>query len=193
MLEYNEHPITSSQRRCIYMNDVKKRVSVDICGNSLTLITDESEDFVSLVAETLDSKMKSLTKNNFRISSLDAALLCAIDATGDRLKSEKRIRNLEAQLALYESNIAALREQLEALSDSAADTAADEPQSAPAETFGRELGKVSGAVSHEDKIKALEKYLENKKNTPSVSNAKTREEKIKYIESLLRGNGSGND
>ena len=174
------------------MNDVKKRVSVDICGNSLTLITDESEDFVSLVAETLDSKMKSLTKNNFRISSLDAALLCAIDATGDRLKSEKRIRNLEAQLALYESNIAALREQLEALSDSASDTAA-EPQSAPAETFGRELGEVSGAVSHEDKIKALEKYLENKKNTPSVSNAKTREEKIKYIESLLRGNGSGND
>ncbi len=174
------------------MNDSKKRVSVDICGNSLTLITDESEDFVSLVAETLDEKMRSLTKNNFRISALDAALLCAIDATGDRLKSEKRIRNLEAQLALYESNIAALREQVDSLSPDAADES-DAPKSAPAETFGRELGEVSGAVSHEDKIKALEKYLENKKNSPSVSSAKSREEKIKYIESLLRGNGSGNE
>ena len=96
------------------MSDNKKRVSVNIGGSILTLITDESEDFVALVADTLNKKMRSIPKNSFRVSAVDAALLCAIDETSDRLKAEKRVRNLEAQLALYEADIAALKEQLEA-------------------------------------------------------------------------------
>ena len=169
-------------------NQDKKRVSVDICGNSLTLITDENESFVSLLEDTLNEKMKALTKNNFRISTTDAALLCALDATGDRLKAEKRIRSLEAQLALYESNLASLRAELEKAGVVKED---ETPSAEPAkDTISHELGEVSGASSHEDKIKALEKYLENKKTDKSsgIRSKVSREEKIRYIESLLRGN-----
>lgn len=169
-------------------NQNKKRVTVDICGYALTLITDENENFVSLIVDTLNEKMKALTKNNFRTSSVDAALLCAIDATGDRLKAEKRIRSLEAQLALYESNLALLRAELEKAGVTQENKqASSEPIK---DTISRELGEVSGASSHEDKIKALEKYLESKKTDKSsvIGSKVSREEKIKYIESLLRGN-----
>ncbi|MBE6542115.1 MAG: cell division protein ZapA, partial [Ruminococcaceae bacterium] len=148
------------------MSDNKKRVSVNIGGSILTLITDESEDFVALVADTLNKKMRSIPKNSFRVSAVDAALLCAIDETSDRLKAEKRVRNLEAQLALYEADIAALKEQLEAKGASSDSGASKE---APEDTLSHDIEGISGAHSRADKIKALEKYLENKKCSFPIS------------------------
>ena len=46
-------------------------------------------------------------------------------------------------------------------------------------------------TSTEDKIKALEDYLEKRRSSPSTK--QSREEKIKYIESLLRGTNGGAD
>ena len=165
------------------MSDNKKRVSVNIGGSLLTLITDESAEFVELVADTLNKKMRTITKNSFRIPTVDAALLCAIDETSDRLKAEKRLRTLEAQLALYEADIASLKAQLETVS-AAAEKAKD--SKSPEDTLGRDIGKISGAKSRADKIKALEKYLDGKKDSFGLSSSKAKEEKIRYIEQLLR-------
>lgn len=171
------------------MDNNKKKVSIEIAGNALTLVTDEPVEFVTLLADQLNKRLTSLTKNNFRISTLDAALLCAIESLGDKLKAEKRIRTLEAQAELYEVNLRNLREEIAALRDSSDDSA---NPTADAETISAQLRDSSdtGADSTpEDKIRALEKYLENKKAPDAKpDSARTREEKIRYIESLLRGN-----
>lgn len=170
------------------MENNKKKVSVDIAGNVLTLVTDEPEEFVTLLADQLNKRLTSLTKSNFRISTLDAALLCAIESLGDKLKAEKRVRTLEAQAELYEVNLRNLREELAELRNNAEN---DTVSTADAETISAQLRDSSDtgvSSTPEDKIRALEKYLENKKAPDAKpDSARTREEKIRYIESLLRG------
>lgn len=166
----------------------KKRISVQIAGSSLSMVTDESEDLVLAAAARLDERIREMTRNNCRINSLDAALLCAVESIVGRQRAEKRVRSLEAQLSLAESNAASLRAQLTELesqrraqaevSDQAADTAADGKTDG-----GTPSLPISSASTQEEKIRALENYLDSRKDeTPA-----TREEKIRYIESLLRG------
>lgn len=168
-------------------NTTKKRVPVEIAGTSLTIVTDEPEEFVKLLASQLDRRITSLTKNSFRISQLDAALLCALDAMGDKFKYEKRIRTLEAQAQVYEMDLGNLRSEIDEL-NAKIGTPESERVMQETETISSRLRDSSDA-SAEDKVHALEKYLESKKSSDAKPySAHTREEKIRYIESLLRGN-----
>lgn len=166
-------------------NSSKKKYTVEIAGNPLTLVSDEPETFVKSVAGKLNDRMRELTKSSFRITQLDAAMLCALDYLAEELKAEKRIRALESQLELYEVNMKNMREELERYRS--AETAADGARDRVRE-IGEALRSDEGTCS-EDKIRALEKYLESKKSADRRVNPdeRTREEKIKYIESLLRG------
>lgn len=173
-------------------NNTKKRVPLDIAGTPLTIVTDEPEEFVKLLAAQLDRRISALTKNSFRISQLDAALLCALDAMGDKFKSEKRIRTLEAQAQVYEVEIENLRAEIDALK-AAAGTPEVERVMQETETISSRL-RDSSDTTAEDKVHALERYLESKKSSDAKpSSAHTREEKIRYIESLLRGNELSTD
>ena len=166
----------------------KRKISVNICGTELSLMTDEPEAFVDSVTEQLNERIETLTKNNFRISQNDAAILCAIDYLCDKLKAERRIKNLEAQLSIYEMNIKKIRAELESQrTPSAAESdAKTSAEAATAEAASLIMGDGDGKnTSTEDKIKALEGYLEKRRSSPSTK--QSREEKIKYIESLLRG------
>ena len=168
-------------------NNTKKRIPVEIAGTPLTIVTDEPEEFVKLLASQLDRRITSLTKNSFRISQLDAALLCALDAMGDKFKYEKRIRTLEAQAQVYEMDLENLRGEIDAL-NAKIGTPESERVMQETETISSRLRDSSDA-SAEDKVHALEKYLESKKSADAKPySAHTREEKIRYIESLLRGN-----
>lgn len=173
-------------------NNTKKRVSLEIGTTPLNIVTDEPEEFVRLLASQLDRRISSLTKNSFRISQLDAALLCALDAMGDKFKSEKRIRTLEAQAQVYEVDISNLRAEIDALKAQIG-TPEDERVMQETETISSRL-RDSSDDSAEDKVHALEKYLESKKSSDSKpASSRTREEKIRYIESLLRGSAPSSD
>ncbi len=193
-------------------NNTKKRISLDIAGVSLNIVTDESEEFVKKIADTLNDRINRMRRNSFQISVLDAALLCAIENVSERLTAEKQIRSLQAQLNLCEMNIRNLRDENNSLREEAKKAAADNAARLAAaknqksdkgdqislginETGSDEglldaLG-VSGS-SPEEKVSALEKYLENKR-TADNPGAPSRSDKIKYIESLLRGGISTDD
>jgi cell division protein ZapA (FtsZ GTPase activity inhibitor) len=195
-------------------NNAKKRISLDIAGVSLNIVTDESEEFVQKIAETLSNRINRMRSSSFQISVLDAALLCAIENVSERLTAEKQIRSLQAQLNLCEMNIRNLRDENNTLREEAKKAAADNASKLAAaknskggsadqislgitenevkndESILDALG-VSGS-SPEEKVSALEKYLENKR-TADNPGAPSRSDKIKYIESLLRGGISTND
>ena len=180
------------------MENNKKKYTLEIAGMPMTIVTDEPASFVEAIITRLNERIAEMTAGSYRISTLDAALLCSIDYLGDKLKAEKRIRNLEAQVSLYEDNIKRLREELDEAqaqlqTKNAEDTAEEEM---PAEVTN-DMKKISdilrggkAGTSPEDKVRTLEKYLESKKSE-DPDQAQTRDEKIKYIESLLRGNDSG--
>lgn len=179
------------------MENNKKKYNLEIAGMPMTIVTDEPASFVEAIVTRLNARISEMTAGNYRISTLDAALLCSIDYLGDKMKAEKRIRNLEAQFSVYEDNIKRLREELDEakaqLASQTADTPAEEEASAE---ITNDMKKISDILrggktgsSPEDKVRTLEKYLESKKSE-DPEESQTRDEKIKYIESLLRGNDS---
>jgi len=184
-------------------NNAKKKVMIKIAGAPFTLVTDETDTFVSAVEKNVNEKIWELTKNTYRVSRTDAAFLCAVDFCSDKLKAEKKVMNLEAQVSLYNVNIRRLREENIALKQKAG-IALDESDLA----FVRELegekiavGKenvgpidmeqlgdmlrATGDEGAEDKIRTLEKYLESRKQ--GDKEGQSREDKLRRIEALLRG------
>ena len=115
----------------------KKRYEILVAGCQLAIITDEREEFVNAVVETIDREIREVTAATKRSSNLDAAILCAIQYYSEKVKAEKRARILEGQINLYDANLRrfraenmALREKLEEagikLEEPAAEVAAEE-------------------------------------------------------------------
>lgn len=116
----------------------KKRYEISVAGVELAIISDEREEFVKTLVENLDREIKDITVRTKRSSNLDAAILCALEYYSEKLKAEKRARNLEAQISLYDANLRrfreeniALREKLESLGKIDAHTADSQSVSAP--------------------------------------------------------------
>lgn len=94
---------------------MKERYNIKITDIQLTILSDEPEDFVHTTVAQLNDRISDLCVQNKRCSKLDAALLCALDSTGEKIKADKKIKNLEAQISLYEATNKRLREELETL------------------------------------------------------------------------------
>lgn len=168
------------------MENVKKKITVEIVGDSMTLITDESDDFVREVAMRLNKRMLDLTRNNFRVSKYDAAVLCALDAMGEKIKADKRVRTVESQLSVAQQEIRRLEEKLASAEAAPAVKAPAEEEKPASESLNQMIRAASDSETSDDRVRALENYLEGKKSGDGGS--QSREDKIKYIESLLRGN-----
>ena len=89
----------------------KKKYSVKIANVDMNIISDEREDIVMRLVGQIDNEIQSITKQSRNVSKIDAAILVALDHASNRLKAEKRVRNLEAQIALYDANLRRMREE----------------------------------------------------------------------------------
>ncbi len=155
----------------------KRKITVDIAGNPLTIVTDEPDEFVKLLTDTIGTRISEMTKSSFRASSLDAALLLALDYLGDKLKAESKVRSLESRLSLCEMNL----DKATKKDDGDTVGTLGEGESDTEETVKEVMSN-----EHETRVQALEKYLDSKDK--KTNGGKTREEKIRYIESLLKSN-----
>lgn len=168
----------------------KKKFEVKIADVDMKIISDEREDIVMRLVSMLDNEITAITKQSRNFSKIDAAILVALDHASNRLKAEKRVRNLEAQIALYDANLRRMREEniklknsmLGKVSETAEDIIAEEqltieePEEAPAK---------AEEVAHD--IEELFEDSESTKSEPAEA-ANDRQSKLRQIESLLRGN-----
>lgn len=158
----------------------KRKITVDISGNPITLVTDEPEDFVELLTETISARIGEMTKNSIRNSTLDACLLLSLDYLGDKLRAEARIRELESELSVRDVAINNLKDKLAEMQKLAENLQKKD------ENSEEECEKMLDLFdSNESRVAALEKYIDSGSHH---NGGRTREEKIRYIESLLRGN-----
>ena len=88
----------------------KKKYDVSIADVEMSIISDEREEFVMKLVEKLDSEVRDILQHSKRSTKVDAALLLALDYSCGKAKAEKRVRNLEAQIALYDANLRRMRE-----------------------------------------------------------------------------------
>lgn len=167
---------------------MKERYNIEISGIQLTIVSDESEDFVNAIVARIDERVNDLVVRNKRCSKLDAALLCALDYCGEAVKAEKRIRNLEAQISLYDANIKRMREEL-ANSQNASASVKNALGIAQAETAEKETAQTEAAekeaVREEAPTDAAPAAEAAEEIAPAAS-APSKKSKLEQIEMLLR-------
>lgn len=162
----------------------KKKYEVSIADVEMAILSDEREDFVMRLVNDLDQKIRQITISNKRCSKLDAAILVALDAGGEKLKADKRIRNLEAQIGLYDANLRRLREENAKLKEAMLQGKAAEQEETEAKA--EETEKVSDAQQLE--MTQMDTAAEEaKEEAPATS----RGDKLRQIENLLRGKSNG--
>ncbi len=88
-----------------------EKYDIEVAGIAMTVKTDENEDFVNYVVSELDRKINSMVAHNQRCTKTEAAILCALEYNCERARLDKRLKNLEAQVALYSANVNRLKEE----------------------------------------------------------------------------------
>lgn len=156
----------------------KRRIEVDISGIKMSLVTDESESFVDNVVGRMNEAMDTLLGGPTRRSQLDAAMLCAIGFCSDKITAEKRVRNLEAQISLYDANLRRVREENAELKKQLGGKGSDE---------GEEK-KTAEPVPGEQISIGVEQEKKEEKKAPAEEKGTdgSKAAKLKQIESLLR-------
>lgn len=162
--------IIYKKRRVLTVEErVKRKVYLNIAGISMSLITDEPDSYVKSIEKKLDEHMTELLRN-VKLSQFDAAMLSALEFCGDKLTAEKKLRNLEAQVSLYEVNLRRLKKEVATLKAQLGDVEApveekaDDADTIPDEqiTIDEGLEADEKPASRSDKLRMIETLL--KKN-----------------------------
>ena len=176
----------------------KRRYELEIAGVEMAIISDEREEFVNRLANELDSGIANIMKANKRCSKLDAAILCALDYASDKSKAEKRVRNLEAQVALYDANIRRLREEVARLKGEifvcpAPKAVADEANEDIADLEaldGADEAEAEIEVEITEEVSAVQMEMnlpeEEAESEKAEESCDERSEKLRRVEELLR-------
>ena len=173
----------------------KKKYEVKIADVDMKIISDEREDIVLRLVNQLDDQITSITKQSRNFSKIDAAILVALDHASNRLKAEKRVRNLEAQIALYDANLRRMREEniklknsmLGKVSETAAEIIAEEQLSIE-DVADAPVEEKAPVVEEPVAEKAEAHDIADLFEEPAAEEKTDRASKLRQIESLLRGN-----
>ena len=68
------------------MENNKRKVSLNIAGNKISLVTDESPEYVEKLAALVSQRVNTLSLSSSGISKMDAALVYALDLLDENFK-----------------------------------------------------------------------------------------------------------
>lgn len=94
---------------------MKEKIYVEIGGIRLGIVTEEGESYVKEIASLVDAEIKKMTKSQKNCSLVEASLFSAMSYYSRATESEKKVKNLETQVALYQANVNRLRKENEEL------------------------------------------------------------------------------
>jgi len=86
-----------------------QKVKVNICGKIYCLATEESEEYVTALADELDAKISRFLANNPGTSLLSAAVMTALELTDEANRNEGDADNFRVQLKTYAEEAAAAK------------------------------------------------------------------------------------
>ena len=167
---------------------MKQKYTYTVAGQALTFISDEEKSFVDSVVEQTDREVTDIMMANVRCARLDAALIDALDFCGEKMKAEKKVKSLEAQISLYEATIARMKNQERAAAPAEDKKEAEAKAEVKPETeLPKEEPKEAAEAESRtrDKISELEDVLKLRR---AEKRDETKQLKLSQIESLLRKN-----
>ena len=94
---------------------MKEKIYVEINGIKLGIVTEDGAEYVTKIATDLENQLKSMMKAQRNCTLIEAALFTAMNLESQRQENEKKIKNLDTQLALYQANVTRLKIENEEL------------------------------------------------------------------------------
>ncbi|MBQ1250988.1 MAG: cell division protein ZapA [Clostridia bacterium] len=88
-----------------------QRVNVTIDGKTYTIVSEDDENHIRRSAELVD-KCIGETKQNGRLSSVDGAILAAMNIADKYFKAQQSSDNMRAQIRSYADECAQLRSEI---------------------------------------------------------------------------------
>ncbi len=77
----------------IFMENNKKKISLDIAGNRLSIVTDENEAYVRKLADFITQRVNTLCLSG--ATKTDAALLLALDLLDENFKLKMKLSEMQ--------------------------------------------------------------------------------------------------
>ena len=77
---------------------MKQKYVVNIGGNSLTVISDEEEEYVKSLAQILDRRVMDMVIVKNKCSKAEALMLCALDYLDSTVKLKAEVEDLKEKL-----------------------------------------------------------------------------------------------
>ncbi len=163
---------------------MKQKYTFTVAGQPLTFISDEDADFVKAIITTTDKTVTDIMMSGARCARLDAALICAVDFCSEKVKAEKKVKNLEAQISLYEANVARLKRELAEAREGAVSVA---------EVTEAELGKPAGTADKKAirdatnaQLRLDDAIMDEPAEAPKADSKPDHARQLAEIEALLR-------
>ena len=92
-----------------------QKYTLTISDIEINVISDESPEAVETLVSIVDRKMREISSKSRNCSKAEAAILCSLDYCSDKIRAQRKIKALEAKIALTESTVDELIEENEAL------------------------------------------------------------------------------
>ena len=92
------------------MADAKTRVTVIIDGKEYTVVSDESESYIKMIAEKVDTTIKEVAKST--VSSSMKLVLAALNLADETEKSKAEISELKRLISVLEEKNGLLQSNL---------------------------------------------------------------------------------
>ena len=90
---------------------MKNRVTVTIAGETYTILSEDSPEYIKKAAEMVDQKMQEISAG-MPVSFLNAAVLAALNLADQAMKAEEAASNMRAQMKSYLEDASRLRSEL---------------------------------------------------------------------------------
>jgi hypothetical protein len=91
----------------------KNKVTLKICGNTYTILTEDDPDYVEELGELIDKEMRSTGQEAPSLSQTQCAVLVALDQADAAKKATASADNLRAQIKDYLEDSARARMEVD--------------------------------------------------------------------------------
>ncbi len=89
------------------------RINVNVVGTTYTVVTDESEEYISKIAKDVDKRMREVLRENDKASITMSAVMAAFDLCDALYKTDETAENMRTQIKDYMSYMAKAKAESE--------------------------------------------------------------------------------
>ena len=94
---------------------MKEKIYVEIKGIKLGIVTEDGSEYVERIAKQLEEQLDGMMRAQRNCTLVEASLFTAMSLLSQSEENEKKLKNVETQLTIYQANVNRLKVENEEL------------------------------------------------------------------------------